>query len=76
MRCRTGVVAFSVAIGLALSLGKSISVLSIKGTDVMVIDTVAMGDEVSQVVFTPTASARWRPIRRGSDSANVDLMLV
>jgi DNA-binding beta-propeller fold protein YncE len=32
---------------------KSISVLSIKGTDVKVIDTVAMGDEVSQVVFTP-----------------------
>jgi DNA-binding beta-propeller fold protein YncE len=32
---------------------KSISVLSIKGTDVKVIDTIPMGDEVSQVVFTP-----------------------
>jgi DNA-binding beta-propeller fold protein YncE len=32
---------------------KSISVLSIKGTDVKLTDTVPMGDEVSQVVFTP-----------------------
>jgi DNA-binding beta-propeller fold protein YncE len=32
---------------------KSISVLSIKGADVKVVDTVPMGDEVSQVVFTP-----------------------
>ncbi len=32
---------------------KSISVLSINGTDVKIIDTIAMGDEVSQVVFTP-----------------------
>jgi DNA-binding beta-propeller fold protein YncE len=31
---------------------KSITVLSIKGTEVKVIDTIAMGDEVSQVVFT------------------------
>jgi len=33
--------------------GKSISVLSIRGTDVKLIDTVDMGDEVSAVVFTP-----------------------
>jgi DNA-binding beta-propeller fold protein YncE len=33
--------------------GKSISVLSVKGTDVKVIDTVDMGDIVSHVVFTP-----------------------
>jgi DNA-binding beta-propeller fold protein YncE len=32
---------------------KSISVLAIKGTDVKVIETIPMGDEVSQVVFTP-----------------------
>jgi DNA-binding beta-propeller fold protein YncE len=32
---------------------KSISVLSIKGTDVKVIETIPMGDEISQVVFTP-----------------------
>ena len=32
---------------------KSISVLSVKGTDVKVIDTVDMGDIVSHVVFTP-----------------------
>ena len=33
--------------------GKSISVLSINGTDVKQTDTVDMGDEVSAVVFTP-----------------------
>ena len=33
--------------------GKSISVLSVHGTDVKLIDTVDMGDEVSTVVFTP-----------------------
>jgi DNA-binding beta-propeller fold protein YncE len=33
--------------------GKSISVLSIHGTDVKLIGTVDMGDEVSTVVFTP-----------------------
>jgi DNA-binding beta-propeller fold protein YncE len=33
--------------------GKSITVLSIKGKEVKVVDTVEMGDEVSQVVFTP-----------------------
>ena len=33
--------------------GKSISVLSIHGTDVKIIDTVQMGDEVSTAVFTP-----------------------
>jgi DNA-binding beta-propeller fold protein YncE len=32
---------------------KSISVLSVNGTDVRIIDTIPMGDEVSQVVFTP-----------------------
>ncbi|MGB6445900.1 MAG: beta-propeller fold lactonase family protein, partial [Xanthobacteraceae bacterium] len=32
---------------------KSISVLSISGTDVKIIDTIPMGDEVSQVVFAP-----------------------
>lgn len=33
--------------------GKSISVLSIDGTDVKITDTIDMGDEVSAVVFTP-----------------------
>ncbi len=33
--------------------GKSITVLSINGTDVKVTDTIPMGDEVSAVVFTP-----------------------
>lgn len=33
--------------------GKSISVLSIHGTEVKLTDTVDMGDEVSAVVFTP-----------------------
>ena len=33
--------------------GKSISVLSVHGTDVRLIGTVDMGDEVSAVVFTP-----------------------
>jgi DNA-binding beta-propeller fold protein YncE len=33
--------------------GKSISVLSINGTDVKITDTIDMGDEVSAVVFTP-----------------------
>jgi DNA-binding beta-propeller fold protein YncE len=33
--------------------GKSISVLSIHGTDVRLVGTVDMGDEVSAVVFTP-----------------------
>jgi DNA-binding beta-propeller fold protein YncE len=32
---------------------KSITVLSITGTDVKVIDTIPMGEEVSHVVFTP-----------------------
>jgi DNA-binding beta-propeller fold protein YncE len=32
---------------------KSISVLSINGTDVKLVDTVAMGDEVASVAFTP-----------------------
>ena len=32
---------------------KSITVLSIKGTDVKVIDTIPMGEEVTHVVFTP-----------------------
>ncbi len=31
----------------------SISVLSVNGTDVRRTDTIAMGDSVSQVVFTP-----------------------
>ena len=33
--------------------GKSLSVLSIHGTDVKITDTIDMGDEVSAVVFTP-----------------------
>jgi len=33
--------------------GKSISVLSVKGTDVKIVDTIDMGEEVSHVVFTP-----------------------
>ena len=33
--------------------GKSLSVLSIHGTDVKLIDTIDMGDEVSTAVFTP-----------------------
>lgn len=33
--------------------GKSISILSIRGTDVKLVGSVAMGDEVSAVVFTP-----------------------
>ncbi len=33
--------------------GKSISILSIKGTDVKIVGTVDMGEEVSHVVFTP-----------------------
>jgi DNA-binding beta-propeller fold protein YncE len=32
---------------------KSISVLSISGTDVKLVDTVAMGDEIASVAFTP-----------------------
>jgi DNA-binding beta-propeller fold protein YncE len=32
---------------------KSISVLAVNGTDVKLVDTVPMGDEVSHVVFTP-----------------------
>ncbi len=32
---------------------KSLTELSVNGTDVKVIDTIPMGDEVSQVVFTP-----------------------
>ena len=40
---------------------KSISVLSIKGTDVKVIDTIAMGDRSRRSCSRPTAGAPWRP---------------
>ena len=39
---------------------KSISVLSIKGTEVKLIDTIAMGDSVAHATFTPEANAPWR----------------
>ena len=45
-------------LALVANLGdKSVSVLSIHGTDVKIVDTVDMGDEVSQAVFTPDKHA-------------------